>query len=153
MTQQPWEDMRGAGRGPSGWSFSLGCEDRGTRGLEESLLVGWGAGVNSLQEIWAVKSEKTTTPGASGFATMMGSSSSPVTQRPTDVQRPSPWLGTWPWKWRSPGTQMAFKASITRPTCRESFVEDCGAIWNPGQASGREQVLLLGQGPSSPPDP
>ncbi|XP_022421798.1 MHC class I polypeptide-related sequence B-like isoform X2 [Delphinapterus leucas] len=40
-------------------------------------------GVNSLQEIWAVKSEKTTMPGASGFATMMGSSSSPVTQRPT----------------------------------------------------------------------
>lgn len=61
----------------------MGVRTEGQQGLEESLLVGWVAGVNSLQEIWAVKSEKTTTPGASGFATMMGSSSSPVTQRPT----------------------------------------------------------------------
>ena len=100
-----------------------------------------------------MKFKKTTTPGASGFSTKMGSSSSPVTWRPIDVQYPSRWVRPWPWKWRSPGTQMAFKASITGPTCRESFVEDCGAIWNPGQASGREQVLLLDQGPSSPPDP
>ncbi|XP_061051947.1 uncharacterized protein LOC133095096 isoform X2 [Eubalaena glacialis] len=113
------------------WAEELGAETWDTE--SKDLTETWKDLRKLLAEILALQEEK------GGFSTMMGSSSSPVTQRPTDVQCPSPWLGTGPWKWRSPGTQMAFKASITGPTCRESFVEDCGAIWNPGQASGREQ--------------
>lgn len=83
VTQLAQEDMEEREEGPPGWSFSLGQgRQRDTENGEVTAQSG--QTFTPSRSFGAARSKKTTAPWACGISTMMGNSSSPITQRPMD---------------------------------------------------------------------